>query len=197
VAARKRPGSPRLRLFVALELPGSLLDRLLAWRGTAFGEAEGVRLLPRGSLHATLVFLGYQAERDLERIVEAALSEPGAPFELCAEQVVGVPRGRPRLYALSLADRDGSLGRWQASLAERLERARLYEPEKRPFWPHVTLARVRQGKDRPRTPFAPPELPAELRSPFRARRVTLYRSRLERAGAVYEALAGLELPGPA
>ena len=54
----------------------------------------------------------------------------------------------------------------QAELEERLVAARLYEPEKRPFWPHVTVARVRprvadrSGRDRSQKP--PGSLPKDL-----------------------------------
>ena len=60
-----------------------------------------------------------------------------------------VPQRRPRLYALGLEDDGGALHGWQDGLSRRLEEARLYEPEKRPFWPHVTLARVKRGARAP------------------------------------------------
>ena len=119
------------------------------------------------SLHVTLVFLGYQYERDVERIAERPSRRAFEPCELQAEEVRGVPRGRPRLLALQLADPAGALARWQAALSERLHEARLYEPEKRPFWPHVTLARAKRGK--PPRGLAPPALPAELRRAVQCR----------------------------
>ena len=91
------------------------------------------------------------------------------------------------VLALQLSDSEAALGRWQASLSESLHQARLYEPEKRPFWPHVTLARAKRGKS-PRR-LEPPELPPELRTPFEAGEVTLYRSTLRPQGAVYDPLA--------
>ena len=98
-----------------------------------------------------------------------------------------MPRGRPRLFALGLADRAAPSRSWQAGLSERLHAARLYEPEKRPFWPHVTLARAKRGKT-PRG-VAVPDLPPELRRPVHGRELTLYRSTLRPQGAVYEPLA--------
>jgi 2'-5' RNA ligase len=105
--------------------------------------------------------------------------------------MVPVPRSRPRLFALGLEDAGGALGAWQGALSERLEAARLYEPEQRPFWPHVTLARVKRGARVPRG-LELPALPEELRRPFRAGRVTLFRSTLRRSGAVYDALASVD-----
>ena len=187
MAPKERPGSPRVRLFVALDLPGDFVDPLAAWSRESFGDHPDLRVVRPESLHVTLVFLGYQFERDVERIGQVSFAEDVPSFELTAEEVRGVPRGRPRLLALQLSDAEAELGRWQASLSERLHGARLYEPEKRPFWPHVTLARAKRGGS-PRR-LEPPDLPPELRSPFKAGEVTLYRSTLRPQGAVYEPLA--------
>jgi 2'-5' RNA ligase len=67
-----------------------------------------------------------------------------------------------------------------------LEAGRWYRPEKRPFWPHVTLARVKKGERR----VAPlPDTPPPPSTPFAAARLTLYRSTLRPQGALYEPLA--------
>jgi RNA 2',3'-cyclic 3'-phosphodiesterase len=189
--ARERLGSPRARLFVALELPREVVEATAASARETFGSVDEVRLVPSGSLHVTLVFLGYHPEREIERIAEVSFGEGGGAFELTPEGTVPVPRNRPRLFALGLEDAGGGLVGWQDGLSRRLETAGLYEPEKRPFWPHVTLARVKRGAKAPRG-LELPALPAELAQPFRATRVTLFRSTLKPSGAVYEALASAD-----
>jgi RNA 2',3'-cyclic 3'-phosphodiesterase len=67
-----------------------------------------------------------------------------------------------------------------------LEAGGWYRPEKRPFWPHITLARVKRGERR--VP-PPPNEPPPPREPFQAAVVTLYRSTLRPQGAIYEPLA--------
>jgi 2'-5' RNA ligase len=192
VAPRERLGSPRARLFVALELPPDVTGAVADWARGAFAPVAELRLVRRESLHVTLVFLGYQAERDVEQIAEVSFADGGGPFGLVPRGAVPVPRSRPRLFALDLEDGEGELVRWQAELSERLEAARFYEPEKRPFWPHVTLARVKRGAKVPRG-FEAPAPPAALREPFTATRVTLFRSTLKPSGAVYEALASSDV----
>jgi 2'-5' RNA ligase len=152
-----------------------------------------LRLLPRESLHATLVFLGHQAERDVDRIAELSLTTPPAAFELRPGEAVALPPRRPRLYALGLEEPREELREWQAGLSARLAGAGLYEPEKRPFWAHVTLGRVKRGANAPRMEPLP-ELPADLRRPFLAERLTLFKSTLTPSGAVYEALRSEALP---
>jgi RNA 2',3'-cyclic 3'-phosphodiesterase len=86
----------------------------------------------------------------------------------------------------------------QAGLERELVARRLYEPEKRPFWPHLTVARVkpeRRGSKRPARIERPPgPLPEALREPFGAVRITLYRSTLRPQGAEYAPLAQVALP---
>jgi 2'-5' RNA ligase len=185
--AKERQGSPRVRLFVALDLPEQIVAPLARWTADAFGAHPDLRAVRPESLHVTLIFLGYMYERDVERIAERAFAEPFQPVQLQAEDVQPVPRSRPRLFALQLEDRGKRLGAWQQALSERLHAAALYESEKRPFWPHVTLARAKRGKT-PRG-IVVPELTEDLRRPFEADTVTLYRSTLRPQGAVYEALA--------
>jgi 2'-5' RNA ligase len=209
MSPKDRLKSPRLRLFVALELPNGFLDPLVSWREEAFADRRDLRLPSRYSLHVTLVFLGYQYERDVEKIAEASFSDGGAPFELKATDVTEVPPRRPRLYAVGLDDPAEKLTAWQAKLAERLQGGGFYEPEKRPFWPHITIARFKQterhrtggarsggrGRGPAEQPAPMPELPDELREPFEAGRLTLYSSTLTPQGAEYDPLARAELSG--
>ena len=121
----------------------------------------------------TLVFLG--SRESAEGIWEAA---SGAAERLDApvfapRGVIGVPRRRPRLFALDLEDVDGR----GSALHEAVSTA-LGEPVTRPFWPHVTLLRVRKGR-RPEAPAPPGDL-----DPFAPSALTLYESR----GGRYEAL---------
>ena len=89
--------------------------------------------------------------------------------------------------------------RLQAGVSEALAEGGWYRPEKRPFWPHVTVARVRpeaRGSKRPATVERPPgALPEALSEPFFGVRLTLYRSELKPTGARYAPLAQYELPG--
>ena len=78
----------------------------------------------------------------------------------------------------------------QASVSDALAAGGWYQPEKRPFWPHITLARVKRRERR----VAPlPETPAPPSEPFSASELTLYRSTLRPQGALYEPLARVEL----
>ncbi len=195
--AKERLKSPRARLFVALDLPHDVRAGLVDWQRTALSD-PALRVVRPEALHMTLVFLGYQAEKEAKAIAKRAfgVDAPAPSVELLTEPV-GVPRGkRPRLIALA-ANSDDTVA-LQKQVEERLVEAGFYEPEKRPFWPHLTIARVKPevpGSRKPALIRTPPHpLPEHMFRFFRPTRLVLFRSHLRRTGAEYESLAELELP---
>jgi len=193
--AKERPKSPRARLFVALDLPEQLRAGITAWAGRELVD-PALRIVSPQSLHVTLAFLGYLPEREIGRLAEIveALGAPAPTIQL--HDPLAKPSSRqPRLFALPV-DSPGSIV-LQAELEEKLVAARLYKPEKRPFWPHVTVARVKSeggGSKHPRTlERRPGDLPQELLRPALGVRATLYRSELNPQGARYTPLAQVKL----
>ena len=143
--AKERLGSPRARLFVALELPEDVVEGVAAL-ARAFGPVDELRLVRTESLHVTLVFFGYQPEREIERIAAIAFDQPAGPFGLVANAVVPVPQRRPRLYALGLEDAGGALH----GTRDRCRRAREHARD-RCFsgWGKPHQRARRDGGDRP------------------------------------------------
>lgn len=194
--AKERLKSPRARLFVALDLPDVVRSGIAAWGARELVD-PALRPVRKEALHVTLAFLGWTAEKEIPRLARIVESWAGAaPSVALGEPVARPERGRPRLFALPV-DSPGTVA-MQAEVQEELIGARLYEPEKRPFWPHVTIARVRReerGSKRPaRISRLPGALPRELLRPFGGVRLTLYRSQLQPQGAQYTPLAQVELP---
>jgi 2'-5' RNA ligase len=179
-------------MFLALDLPEEAQERLARWLELVTEGRHDLRPVRAEALHVTLVFLGWQDESAAERIAEAAFGALPAvpPPRLTPSGVRAVPPRGPRLFALDLDDEGGRAAALQAAASSALEAGGWYRPEKRPFWPHVTLARVKRGERR----AAPlPESPAPPREPFEASTVTLYRSILRPQGSLYEPLARIVL----
>lgn len=179
-------------MFVALDLPEEARERLGAWRDELTKGRAELRPVAAEALHVTMVFLGWQDESAAEAIARAALGAGegmGAPV-LTPGGVRPLPPRNPRLFALDLGDEAGRATALQGAMSKALEAGRWYRPEKRPFWPHLTLARLKRGEKRvgglPAT-----EPPA---GPFRAGQLTLYRSTLRPQGALYEPLRRTNLP---
>ena len=177
-------GGGRLRLFCALTLPEHMLDDLVEWQAR---ELRSGRLVPRGNLHVTLAFLGHRPRQDVERIVgelHAAASAVSGPITLS-------PRAYRETRSVGMVvfhDEDGRATALAGDLFERLERLGVYERERRPWLPHVTVLRFRSP------PRLRPELPdlGEV-SPSGA---AVYHSVLRSGGAQYETLDFLALRSP-
>lgn len=164
---------------------------MVEWQARALAGRDDLRAVAPDALHVTLAFLGSRPEEEIEPIAVAVAGAVAAlaPARLAALTAKPVPRRRPRLFALDLEDDEhGRAASVQAAIAAALEHPGFYEPERRAFWPHITIARVARGERHPAPLTVPP--PAD---PFTASEVTLYRSHLGRGPARYEALRRAQL----
>jgi 2'-5' RNA ligase len=195
VMTKERLKSPRARLFVALDLRDDLRDGLVAWSRRELDD-PALRIVPPESLHITLAFLGYLPEKEIGGLGEIVgrLSSPAPTIEL-GDPIAKPSLGRVRLFAVPAVS--PAAGALQGELEKELVAAQLYKPEKRPFWPHVTVGRVKsagRGSKRPMAVEKPPgRLSKALLGPADCVRVTLYRSELNPMGARYTPLARVEL----
>jgi 2'-5' RNA ligase len=189
--------SPRARLFVALDLPDELREGIVEWGREALVD-PALRPVAPEFLHVTLAFLGNRPEGEIEEIAAVMREGAGpAPWVELLEVEQRPPRGRARLYALPVLSPGTEA--LQAGVAQGLVEGGFFKPEKRPFWPHVTVARVRPegwGSKRPAVVSeSPGKLPEGLSEARICRRMTLYRSEFKPTGARYVPLAQAELPG--
>jgi RNA 2',3'-cyclic 3'-phosphodiesterase len=179
-------------MFVALDLPEPARAAIADWRDLLVEGRGDLRPVARDALHVTLAFLAWQDERAAESIAQAAFEAAaavGAP-RLSPSGLRPLPPRAPRLFALDLEDEGGRAVAVQQAVSDALEAGRWYRPEKRLFWPHVTLARVKRRERAAPLEGAPP--PAD---PFTASGLTLYRSVLRPQGALYEPLEHTTLEG--
>jgi 2'-5' RNA ligase len=177
------------RLFVALELPEAVRTQLAEFGRAAAQRDDALRPVPEDALHLTLAFLGHRPEEEIE-LARSAIRAVGLliPALALGEPLWLAPR-RPHVLTVALEDADGTLAALRTDIVDRLATALDWQPEVRPFRPHITVARVRRGA-RPRTR----ELPDAPQASFTADGVVLYRSHLGAGPARYEALERMEPP---
>jgi 2'-5' RNA ligase len=191
-----------LRAFVALELPDparAFCAEAIARARSALGaDTRVVRWVDPDGIHLTLKFLGSvpaaQVSEIVDRVAEAVASVPA--FSVAVGGLGLFPNQRaPRVIWLALLGNVTALGQCQ----ERVEAATVplgFAREKRPFQPHLTLGRVREGA-------APPQLaaigrlpigwPANRSEPFLVPSISLMQSHLSPAGARYTRVAEFPL----
>lgn len=168
-------GDAALRVFLALRLPGPVSDALAVW---AERELHGCRLVPREHLHVTLAFLGRLPQAELGGVTEA-LDQAAAAAEPFSLEVHGW-RETAAVGMVVLADATGRATVLAGALQQRLEQLGVYRRERRPWLPHVTVARFRE---RPR--LEPPLPPVRTFVPSDA---AAYLSELHPSGARYSVL---------
>jgi RNA 2',3'-cyclic 3'-phosphodiesterase len=184
-----------VRLFVAIELPEEIregLRRLLAELRSLTLPVRWVR--PEG-IHLTLQFLGEVGEERREPIAAALREVAGlpAPFRLQVEGAGTFPaHGAPRVIWAGIGGEIDPLRLLQEGVGETL-RPLGFETERRPFTPHLTLGRVK-GKGRGDWRAELQRRAAARPGEFEVREMVLFQSRLEAAGACYDALERIGLP---
>jgi len=181
--------APRLRLFVALELPAAARGTLAAFR-EAEADPAVWRPVRDEALHLTLAFLGMRPAEDVAAIAGVLERGAGAAPPLALGPALLLPPRRARALCAEVADPGGALAALQARVSDGLAAVGVYEAERRPFRAHATVARLRAGARAPRQARTAGPEPLE----FHGETLTLYRSRPQRGGAVYEALSRVPLP---
>lgn len=182
------------RLFVAVRPPAEVLDAVEEATVPARKSMVGPRWTGRGQWHVTLQFLGRVED---ERLEEVARHLEGVsrvqPFPARLGGGGAFPRtGRGRVVWLGLVGGEERFAELAGTVNEAM-RPLGFEPEKRGFHAHLTLARLRKPGDV--TP-AVEALGAEPVGPaFTVEEVVLYESRLSPKGARYDAISTVPLAG--
>jgi RNA 2',3'-cyclic 3'-phosphodiesterase len=187
---------PTARLFVAVDPPPEACARLSAWARELARAASGagwpLRVLSPDSLHLTLCFLGGRPVAEIDALAASLAPACGPLGELRVGAPLLLPPRRPRALAVEIHDDGGELAALHARLVAELAAVSDWQPERRRLRPHITLARVR-GAVRGARARAPAMLPPTPGLAFTPRWLILYRSRLDPAGASYEALSRCRL----
>lgn len=186
----------RLRLFIAIPLPGPIKQELSRAQ-TALTDANShVRSVGLSGLHLTLKFFGETPEDQLgsiKRAMKTAAATVVGPLHLIFSGVGVFPdAAKPRVVWAGLRGDTEALGR----LARELEKemAKLGFPnESRPFQPHVTLGRMKFPKQLGSLAKAMQKLGERSFGEFDAEALVLFRSDLKPTGAQYTAIERIAL----
>ncbi len=188
------------RTFIALKLNEALQRFLGEIISQISQELPDLRWVDPHGIHLTLAFLGELRDEQLVEVIHAAeeAAQKASPFEyrLKGLGIFGSPR-HPRVIWMGVEDLPS--GKVQGSplqqvhhvLSRELE-LRGFEAEKRPFSPHLTLARIKQQL----SPDTQQRLQRVLHSRlagsssavYQVNNLCVMKSELSRAGAKYTCL---------
>ncbi|MBU1137652.1 MAG: RNA 2',3'-cyclic phosphodiesterase [Proteobacteria bacterium] len=180
-----------VRLFTAIDLPGEQKRSLHEMVQTL----SGIRVTPVAQLHLTLNFIGEADATLFRKLREECLTITMPPFSLRLEGVATFPsHGRPRILWAGLAPCP-PLIQLQQLLKKILLDAGISQ-EKRPFHPHITLARIKSSSRTDLSSFC--QNHAQLTfPPFTVTDFHLYSSNLTKTGATHNLEQSFKLQGDA
>jgi RNA 2',3'-cyclic 3'-phosphodiesterase len=125
-----------VRLFVAVVPPAGAIDHLDLAAAPVRAACSELRWIPRQRWHVTLAFYGEVADREVARVERRGLRAMRDGEAMDLRFAGGGHFGDRVLWAAVLGDLAGL-----RALAGRLA------TDGRPYRPHLTLARARQGDD--------------------------------------------------
>jgi len=190
-----------MRLFVAIDIPREAAGYLESVQRMVKGELAAKRWQPWQNLHLTLHFLGEVSEASVPELV-ADMEQVGslvAPFRLALGRFGAFPQpDRPHVLWLGVAEQGQALQRVHHLLGQRLSRHSWLMLDKRPYKPHITLAR---GPFRGTLPVPLTDWDARFLGTtppsWSVQAIHLYRSQLLPQGAVHTLLHSAPLSGGA
>jgi 2'-5' RNA ligase len=188
------------RLFVAIALSDAARQELAAAQARLQRLMLLVRWVEPAGAHLTLKFLGATDPVRVTAIAAAlrAVAAQAAPFTLYTSAPGAFPHARrPRVLWLGLVGPLELLAALQVAVDTALA-ALAFPRETRPFRPHLTLGRVREGaaiSDPGALAAAFAALGRRPAAPLPVAALCLMRSELQRGGAHYTPLAILPFGG--
>jgi 2'-5' RNA ligase len=189
----------QIRSFIAIELPEEVksgLHRLQA--ELKLPQHTFVKWVAPEGIHVTLKFLGNISQEkvaEVTKVMEQA-SQGSIPFQLEISEVGAFPNLRqPRVLWLGIRGEIDKLVAWQQRIDSGLVPLG-FAKETRPFTPHLTLARLREGvspEDRRDFGELVMKTPVEVNFKVNVNSLNLMKSQLLPGGAVYSRLAEVKL----
>ncbi|HOF41059.1 MAG TPA: RNA 2',3'-cyclic phosphodiesterase [Candidatus Hydrogenedentes bacterium] len=177
-----------MRCFIAVELPGETRAELQEMAGQLRRAGIRASWVRPENMHLTLRFLGDIDEDQVQMAGERLDRDCRgiSPFSLVVESAGAFPNPRrPSVIWAGVGPLDGGLSELQA-VTEQVATGIGLKPEKRPFRPHLTLARVRRPEEAGDVGHALAILANFRGEAFAVSGVTLFSSTLTPKGAVYK-----------
>ena len=187
-----------IRSFLAIELPKPILRKIEEVQGELRLTHADVRWVNPEKIHLTLKFFGNIEELRIDPIFKS-IEEPirnTHPFSLKVKGVGAFPQLKnPRVIWMGLVDGREVLISFQKQIETQLEKIG-FQPEDRPFHPHLTLGRMRSSRGKEELVGGMEKHREEEFGDFQIERVVLFKSDLKPTGPIYTPLREMKLGGP-
>ncbi|KPJ73084.1 hypothetical protein AMJ48_02465 [Parcubacteria bacterium DG_74_1] len=174
----------RHRIFIAINLPGDIKDKLVSYQNKierlftsyrAEGSGMGLcRWTKKENLHITLEFLGYLADEELMELCQKTkeMASTKKSFDIHLNEICYGPPDKkpPRMI-------------WV--VGEKIKEFNLT--------PHITLGRIKTWQFRQIEPEERPEINKDIDLTFEVKSIEIMESQLKRGGSEYTILESVQL----
>jgi len=205
--------SLKRRIFIAVNLPEDIKKRLLdfqkkweylftrrsflARQSFSGGGSEGgpVRWTKKDSLHLTLIFIGYADEQEVYEICRLTkeIAKNYEPLNILFEKILYGPPGKPPRMIWFVGRQNEELSKIKNELENAFvsfEGISSFRAERRPFSPHITLARMNIAQRQEK-----PQIEQDFKAVVPVASIDVMESDLKRDGAEYTILESCPLIG--
>ena len=181
--------STLVRAFLSIDIEDqSLLSQIQNIQQKLDLSAAKMKIVKSENIHFTLLFFGDTPQTRLDQIQASLERIRIAPFEIEIAGVGAFPNSRrPRIIWIGVVHNASKI----LSLKDEIDSSLLeldYQPEKRKYTPHATIARIRHVKDSKRIADNLEYLSNEVIGTMSVNKVTMMKSTLTPSGPIYESL---------
>ena len=184
-----------MRTFIAVKLPGEIRSKLAEIQDELSKSEADVKWVKPENIHLTLKFLGNVVESELEIVAQELRKTAGKcpPFRTEFAGLGAFPNLRsPRVIWVGVKAGAGELLVLNRKIEEALLKPGL-SPEEKEYKPHLTLGRVRSGRNRDDLIKLISSLNIREAGGMRVERVYLIKSELRKEGPIYTVLEEADL----
>ncbi len=186
-----------IRTFLALPLDEGIVEHLVEVQRSLSSAGARVRWVDGENLHLTIKFLGDVTDRQLPDVCRVAedVARQAEPFEFSISRIISVPSaGAMKMVWVGIDEPTGRLEKLYQLLEESYADIG-FPKENRLFRPHLTLGRVKGGKNVRELRAAVDEIAETDFGPQSAEKMIVFSSELTPDGPVYLPMAKSRLGG--
>jgi 2'-5' RNA ligase len=186
-----------IRSFLAIELPKPILRKIEEVQEDLRLTHADVRWVSPEKIHLTLKFFGDIEESTIDSISKS-IKEPiqnTLPFSIKVQGIGAFPHLKnPKVIWMGLVNGREVLTSLQKQIETQLEKIG-FQPEDRPFHPHLTLGRMKSSRGKDELVGRMEKHKEEEFGDLQVERVVLFKSDLRPSGPIYTLLKEMKLGG--
>jgi len=180
-----------MRIFIAVELPESVRERLGQLQERLKGTENRIRWVDPSLIHLTMKFLGEVKEKNLEKVIQTARNVAGrfSVFKMKIGKMGVFPSfSSPRVIWVGIEEGKDKLETLAAELEEKLGQEG-FSRNSRKWTSHLTLARVKVLKAREKLKALLLQYCKEVEGiEVKVKSLSVIKSELTPQGAIYTVL---------